>query len=78
MNKSASDSFNTIVMLVMRSRPFVVKTGVLVNEDLGVILKIQEDELTNEVKKNCLLFDFSNEIQIRKGDIIVFYISKKK
>lgn len=34
--------------------------------------------LSNEVKKNCLIFDRKNEIQVRVGDIVVFYISKNK
>jgi len=48
--------------------------------ELGISIEVIEnkDNLSNEVKKNCLIFDRKNEIQVRFGDIVVFYISKNK
>jgi hypothetical protein len=41
------------------------------------VLGIHE-KISNEAKKNCLIFDRKNELQCRIGDIIIFYITKNK
>ncbi len=67
-------AFNLLISLIK----FI---GILKSSnDLGITLNILEvNNLTsNEVKKNCLLFDKSNELQIRIGDIVIFYISRNK
>ena len=48
--------------------------------ELGISIEVIDNKITlsNEVKKNCLIFDRKNEIQVRVGDIVVFYISKNK
>ena len=50
------------------------------SNEIGIKISIKniDEPLINEVKKNCLLFDGKNQIQIRIGDILVFYISKNK
>ena len=59
---------------------FYYLSGKLKNDELGIEINIVESDsiIKNELKKNGLLFDFSNEIEIRQGDIIIFYISRKK
>ncbi len=48
--------------------------------ELGILIEVidNKETLSNEVKKNCLIFDRKNDIQVRVGDIVVFYISKNK
>ncbi len=50
------------------------------NKTLGInlIIKEKNESVTNELKKNGLIFDRCNTFQLRKGDEIVFYISKTK
>jgi hypothetical protein len=47
---------------------------------LGINLMIKDSDqyVTNELKKNGLLFDRSNTYQLRKGEEVVLYISKTK
>lgn len=49
-------------------------------EELGISLNVlnAEDKISNEVKKNSLIFDRKNELQCRVGDIVVIYMSKNK
>lgn len=49
-------------------------------KELGIIIEIKNkmDKLSNEVKKNCLIYDRKNTIQIRQDDILIMYISKSK
>ena len=34
--------------------------------------------ITNEIKKNGLIYDENNELAINVGDVITFYISQNK
>jgi hypothetical protein len=55
-----------------------VKKGVIKDkEELGIKIKILEkwDIIKNEVRKNGLLFEKRNTIEMRIDDILVFYIS---
>ena len=47
------------------------------NDDIGIVLKVKDkkEKLSNEVKKNFLIYDMKNEIECRVGDEIIFYIS---
>ena len=45
---------------------------------INILIKDYAEFTTNEIKKNCLLYDGKNQIQLRIGDILVFYISKNK
>ena len=48
------------------------------DEEIGMkitVLDLNEDK-SNETKKNNLVFDRKNEIQMHIGDIFIFYISK--
>lgn len=48
--------------------------------DLGIELDIKglQENICNEVKKNCLLYDRKNILQMRVNDTLVVYISKSK
>lgn len=57
------------------------KEGVIESKkELGIRIKVlkENERISNEVKKNCLLYDRKNEIQVRVKDKIVMYISKSK
>jgi hypothetical protein len=62
------------------SRYNPINAGKIKSEELGitVTVKDQSQSITNEVKKNGLLYDSSNEIELRKGDYVVFYFSKRR
>ena len=48
------------------------------DEEIGIkitVLNLNEEK-SNETKKNNLVFDRKNEIQMHIGDILIFYISK--
>lgn len=49
-------------------------------DELGIQIEVLDTEkkISNEVKKNCLIYDRKNSLQTRIGDILVFYISKNK
>lgn len=49
-------------------------------KELGIDLEIKDkgDKVCNEIKKNGLLYDRKNYLQIRVEDTLVFYISKSK
>ena len=53
------------------------KTSQVIDE-IGITIKILgfNSPLTNEVKKNCLIYDRKNSVQCRVGDVVVFYITK--
>ena len=48
--------------------------------NLGIKINIQpiNYHITNEIKKNGLIFDENNELTVNVGDIITFYISQNK
>ena len=50
------------------------------NDNLGIKIHILpiNSKITNEIKKNGLIFDENNELAINVGDIITFYISQNK
>ena len=55
------------------------KPGVLnADDEIGIKITVlsQHEEKSNETKKNNLVFDRKNEIQMHLGDIFIFYISK--
>jgi hypothetical protein len=51
-----------------------------VHNNLGIKIKIYPKEtlIYNEIKKNGLIYDEKNELNINIGDIITFYISQNK
>ena len=51
-----------------------------INNNLGICIKIngKEEKITNEIKKNGLIYDEKNELTINIDDIITFYISQNK
>ena len=51
-----------------------------INNNLGIKIKIhpKEEKITNEIKKNGLIYDEKNELNINIDDIIKFYISQNK
>lgn len=50
------------------------------DDNLGIVINVlnKDQQITNEVKKNGLIIDEKNELNIRIDDKIVFYISKSK
>ena len=48
--------------------------------NLGIKINILpiNSNITNEIKKNGLIFDENNELTVNVGDIIIFYISQNK
>ena len=50
------------------------------NDYIGMTIYIKKkgEIIENEVKKNCLIFDEKNELNVTQGDNIIFYISKSK
>ena len=48
--------------------------------NLGVKIHILpiNTNITNEIKKNGLIYDENNELAINVGDVIAFYISQNK
>jgi len=50
------------------------------NGNLGIKIHILpiNSNITNEIKKNGLIFDENNELAINVGDMIIFYISQNK
>lgn len=58
------------------------KEGELICEkgQIGIKIKIlgNEANVSNEVKKNNLIYDRKNELQLHIGDQLVFYLSKNK
>jgi hypothetical protein len=48
------------------------------DEEIGMKIKVLDlnEDKSNETKKNNLVFDRKNEIQMHIGDIFIFYISK--
>ena len=59
-----------------------IKTGNSNGKDnnIGILINIFDEgkNVENEVKKNGLIFDEKNEININIGDYITFYISQNK
>lgn len=49
-------------------------------KELGIEIKVvsKTDRTTNEIKKNCLLYDRKSLLQLREGDTLVLYVSKSK
>ena len=48
--------------------------------NLGVKIHILpiNSSITNEIKKNGLIYDENNELAINVGDVVAFYISQNK
>jgi hypothetical protein len=58
-----------------------VKKGKIENkEEIGIKLKIvgENEIIKNEVKKNNLIFERSNTLEMRVGDLLMFYLSHSK
>ncbi len=57
------------------------KKGSIENSfDLGIKIKVRaEDEIVkNEVKKNCLVYERRNTLEVRINEILIFYLSLSK
>lgn len=52
--------------------------GASVLDNIGITIKIAASSasITNEVKKNCLIYDRKNCVECRVGDIVIFYFTK--
>lgn len=49
-------------------------------KELGILLEVKDKNelVSNEIKKNCILFDRKNTLQVHIDDQVIFYISKSK
>lgn len=73
--------YDDIGYLIIKICLTAIKKGQLQSFfELGVHIEVLEEYETicNEVKKNCLLYDRKNELQLRIGDKLTFYLSKNK
>lgn len=73
--------FDNIGYLVFKIYLTAIRKGVLhSSSELGITIEVKDEKelISNEVKKNFLLFDYKNEIQVRVKDHLVFYLSKNK
>jgi hypothetical protein len=70
--------YNNVGQLIFKVFLLAYKQGKLSgHEKIGIALDVvyYNCKISNEVKKNCLIFDRKNELQCRVGDTIVYYIS---
>jgi hypothetical protein len=70
--------YNNVGQLIFKVFLLACKVGQINNpEKIGITLDVvyYNNKISNEVKKNCLIFDRKNELQCRIGDTIVYYIS---
>ena len=73
--------FDDIGYLVFKIHLTAIKSGILHSfMELGIVIEVKnkDDLISNEVKKNLLLFDKKNELQLRVDDCLIFYLSKNK
>jgi hypothetical protein len=58
----------------------VTKGVINKSEELGITIKVKNSNeiIKNEVKKNNLVFEKRNVLEIRKNEILVFYLSHSK
>jgi len=73
--------FDDIGYLIFKISLTAVKKGQLHSFlELGILIEVlnESEIISNEVKKNCLLYDRKNELQLRVGDSLYFYLSKNK
>lgn len=72
-----SIQWDDIGYTVIKIKTKAIKPGVIVNSLIGINITIipSEESLVNEIKKNGLLYDSSNNLQVRVGDCVLFYLS---
>lgn len=91
INKKVEDVFHpffkVIKILVCDMGYFIfkiilqaVETGIISRERLGIkiVIKQQNKKIRNEVKKNGLLYENSNSLELRLNDYLICYISHTK
>jgi len=70
--------FDDVGFFLFKFSLTAINKGILCNgNDLGIKIKIKEekDYTVNEIKKNNLIYEKSDMIQIRIGDTVIFYFS---
>lgn len=72
--------YDDVGYIIVKIHALAIKTGILQLTNLGIKLIVKEASLPiiNEVRKNGLLFEMSNIIEIREGNQIVLYLSLNK
>ena len=71
--------FDNVGYLIFKFYLEGIITGVIGPDDeIGMKIKVLDynEKKSNEAKKNNLVFDRKNEIQMHIGDVLIFYISK--
>jgi hypothetical protein len=56
------------------------ETGILLHDEIGIDIEVRERSsyVVGEIKKNNLLYENSNSLQLRVGDVLIFYVTQKK
>lgn len=73
--------FDDIGYLIFKIHLTAIKKGILNSYiELGILIEVkgEKEPISNEVKKNFLIYDRKNELEVRIGDTLVFYLSKNK
>jgi len=73
--------FDDVGYFIFKFWLVAVKKGTFDNEnEIGIKIKIKDenDYVVNEIKKNNLIYEKSDMIEIRINDVIVFYFSLQK
>ena len=73
--------FDDVGYLIFKIKLIAVKKGQLPSyAELGILIEVisENEPIVNEVKKNSLIFDRKNQLQLRIGDHMIFYLSKNK
>jgi len=73
--------FDDVGHFVFKFSLEAVRKGLLsVESELGIKVKIKEksEYVVNEIKKNNLIYEKSDMIEVRIGDVILFYFSLRK
>ena len=73
--------YDDVGNLVFKFTLKAIKTGMLDNQtDLGIKIRIKEekDYIVNEIKKNNLIYEKSDVLEIRECDMLIFYFSEDR
>jgi hypothetical protein len=72
--------YDNMGFILLRIHFLAVNEGKCNLKLLGLEINVKREQITiiNEVKKNGLIYDNSNFLELRKGDELILYISKNK
>lgn len=72
--------YDDVGYIIIKIHAIAIKAGMLDLTNLGIKLTIKKstDQIMNEIRKNGLLFEMSNKIEIREGNLLFLYLSLNK